>query len=549
MQKPETKRWLMDNHRFLKKPLFALVLLSAFLSTTAVLFAYFTKEVLDAAEARDARTFVVAGAIAVLIVLFQLLGNALNRYLQAYYKGLTDKHLKNKVYEDLLNVKNPVLEKHHSGTLMNHLTSDVEKVSDGMVEMLPRFVFLVLRFVFAFALLLFLDWVFAAIMLAAGLILFIGSLLIRGELKKRHHASQDAQARLRAYMQEGLENIPVIKSFEAETHTLNHLENRQQGYFKARLHKARLNVLTGSALNGFFAFGYVFALLFGAYRVTENIITFGSLVAILQLVNQIQMPFSGLSALLPKYYAMIASSDRLIAIERLDREAKPALSYDPSAFKRLVFDNVSFAYGKADVFEDLSFEVHSGEFVHIEGHSGIGKTTLFKLLLGLIDPDKGRITIEDGETYDVSPSTRGFFTYVPQNHLIFSGTIRENLLYNQKEKSDEDLEEVCKVSAIHDTIMAQPQGYDTVIGERGVGLSEGQIQRLAIARALLKDAPVLLLDEITSALDEATEAAVLQNIKNMTDKTCLIISHRPLDDGFIDKRIQLRKGGDSHAHD
>ncbi len=554
MEKKRTKRWLLRTHAYLKWPLVVMTAASVLLSATAVLFAYFTKFLLDEAEgliqdtAAAWQPFIIGSVAVVAIIFFQIVLNALNSYLMAFYKAKADRRLKQTTYENLLKKKNPLLEKYHSGELMNHLTSDIQKVSEGVVEILPRFVFLILRFVFAFSLLVFLDWLFAVIMLAAGLVIFFAGLILRSEIKRRHHKMQDAEAGLRSYMQEGLENIPVIKSFEAEKHTLGHLEERQADYFLARIRRTRLNVFAGSALSAFFAFGYVFALVFGAYRVITGIITFGSLVAILQLVNQIQMPFSGLSTLFPRFYATLASADRLINLMELPEEQVPKEKPE-GRFEKLAFQDITFAYDKTPVLKDFSLEAERGEFVHLRGPSGIGKTTIFKLLLGLVEPTEGRIILQtEKNELSVSSATRGYFTYVPQSHMILSGTIRDNLLYNRTEKSDKDIEEAARIACIKDTIQRMPNGLDTILGERGAGLSEGEIQRLAIARALLKGADVLLFDEITSALDEKTEKKVLQNIRDLTEKTCLVISHRPLEAGLIDKSIYLERGNGHADH-
>ena len=539
MTKNSTKAWLYKKHRFLKGPLTALVLMSAVLSATAVLFAYFTKLTLDGAQLRHASQFMLGAIVVVSILVFQLVFRAIYHYLMAYYRAFTDKAIKNNLYHEIIHKKQPALDQYHSGQLMNYLVSDVQKISEGLVELIPKFVFLVLRFLFAFILLFFLDVLFAGLMLGFGVLLLFVSIVIRSEIKKRHHAMQDAEARLRSFMQEGLEHVMLIKAFQAEAYTKEHLEINQVDFFKARLAKHRISIFAGTALQGFFAAGYAFAIIYGAYNIGMGVLTFGSLIAIVQLVEYMQSPFSGLSTLLPKYYAMLASAERIMAIEKIPSEAVQESKKDTS-FDELAIENLHFSYGDAELFKGLNINIKNHQFIHIKGDSGIGKTTLFKLLLGLIEPTEGSITISTDETQQtIDENTRNYFSYVPQGLMILSGTIKDNIVYNQKDVSEEAIIEAAKVAEIHDVIEVLPNGYNTELKERGKGLSEGQIQRLAIARAILKKAPILLLDEITSALDAETEAQVLKNIKALTDKTCIIISHRPLEESFIDLSISL----------
>jgi ABC-type multidrug transport system fused ATPase/permease subunit len=287
----------------------------------------------------------------------------------------------------------------------------------------------------------------------------------------------------------------------------------------------------------FFAFGYAFAIIFGAYRLQYGL-SVGSLLAMIQLVQHIQSPFSGISLLIPKYYQVVASTERLMVIDDY-KEEKIINHYDISQFKSIKISNLSFAYGEKEVIKDLSFELNQSELMHLKGDSGKGKTTCLKLILGLMKPQNGSISILNGNTeIRVTHETRSFFSYVPQENFILSGTIKENLnLYQTYD--DDKLFEVLKICALYDEIKTLPDGLNTHLGERGKGLSEGQIQRLAIARALLKDAPVLLLDEITSALDQKTEEKILKQIKEMTDKAVILVSHRPLDQNIISKIVTL----------
>ncbi len=537
MAQPTTGRWLMTRNAHLKAPIVLLVILGALMSVTAVLFAYATKLVIDAAQDGESTLF-IRFAIAVIGVLaFQMVVRALNHYLLGYYRAKTDKHLKASMFHEVLGQTHTALENAHTGKLMNHLQSDVRTVAEGMVELLPRFVFLFLRFGLAFALLFILDTTFALIMLAFGLTLLMGSVLVRNAIKQRHHAMQDAEASLRGTLQESLDHTTVIKAYEAETHTEAVVETQQQNFFHARMAKHRVSVFAGTALSGFFSAAYAFAIIYGAYRIGVGALTFGSLVAIIQLVEFMQSPFAGLSVLVPKVYAMTASAERLMKLEAAPKDVVAQRA--EGTFDALVGQGITFTYGEGNVLNNLDFTARRGDMVHIKGASGIGKTTLFKVLLGLVEPTEGRVDIIiDGDSHRVGPATRRCFSYVPQGLMVQSGTIKDAIRYNTD--ADEDLIiTAAKAAAIHDDILALEHGYDTELKERGKGFSEGQIQRLAIARSLCREASVLLFDEATSALDAETEAKVLANVAALEGKTVFVISHRDLDPSLINETITL----------
>ena len=274
------------------------------------------------------------------------------------------------------------------------------------------------------------------------------------------------------------------------------------------------------------------------YGILKGTVSYGTFAAVLQLVGQIQTPFANLSTFLPQYYAMVASVERLMEAEsfpddcpegQLDQEEIDRLYH--GSFRGLRFENVSFAYPdreeRVSVLKDVSAEAKKGEIVAVVGPSGQGKSTLLKLLLCLYPVDGGqRLLQTDAGEEPLRAAHRGLFAYVPQGNRIFSGTIREALTFGDVDVGDEDIWRALDVAAA-DFVRELSEGLETRLGERGAGLSEGQLQRLAIARALLSEHPILLLDEATSALDEGTEARLLDNLKRMTDRTVLIVTHRP----------------------
>ncbi|MDO9628261.1 MAG: ABC transporter ATP-binding protein [Acholeplasmataceae bacterium] len=538
MKKNLTIAWLKTKNKHLKYPIFILSLLSLVLSLTAILFAFFSKETIDSAVSANEELFIISAVILTSLIIVQIICQGLNAYLKTYYQGQTNIIFKDQLFNKILKSKLKDTSKIHSGALMNYLNSDVENVSDGLIDVIPKLIFFVVRFMGAFVLLFILDSMFAILFAGFGVLLLTGSRLMSKEMKKRHHKLQDAEANLRSFMQEGLENVSVIKSFESEALMSKKLSDLQSAHFKALRKKQKLSIFASTGMNIFFGFGYAFAIIFGAFRLKEGFITFGALTALIQLVSHIQSPFSGLSQLLPKYYTMMASAERLMTLDAFELET-PNITKRQTDFDTLTIQKLSFKYDTNMVMSKLNLKINFGEFVHIHGESGKGKTTLFKLLLGLYQPLEGFIffTIKKSK-FLCDASTRNLFSYVPQGNFILSGTIRENLELYQK-ASDDELYNALRISCLYDDIKALPDQLDTRLGEKGLGLSEGQIQRLAIARALLKNAPIMLLDEITSALDPETEKKIFSNIKSLTNKTCLIISHRKLPDDLIDQAINL----------
>lgn len=536
LKNKEAIKWLKNNHKYLKFPLISLSLISLILSLLAIFFAFYSKDVINAALDDNKSRFIAFAILISSLLLLNLVLTAINNYLTVYYKGIASKKLKNKYFSKLLRTKQKDINKEHSGVLLTYLDSDIDIISLQVVEIIPRFIFYVARFAGAFILLFAIDEVFALIFLLLGVCLVLGSEILTKVIKKRHHQLQASLADSRSFMQESIENIEVIKSFQAEENISQKNEIKQKHLFKTRLKKERVSIFTSTGLSLFFSFGYAFSIIFGAYQLQFGL-SVGALLAMIQLVQHIQSPFNGLSKMIPRYSELIASTERLMLIDQYDIEE----SCDPihEAFDHMDIKSLSFAYDKDMIINHLDLVVNDKDFIHILGPSGKGKSTLFKLILNLLDSQKGKITLTTKlSTYEISNQTRSLMSYVPQNLLILSGTIRDNLnLF--KVYTDERLYKALEIAELKDFVKALPQNLDTMLKEKGAGLSIGQIQRLAIARALLKDAPILLLDEITSALDQDKETKILKNIKALTHKTVMISSHRPIVSNIITKTVEL----------
>jgi ATP-binding cassette, subfamily B, bacterial len=537
MKKNESLNIIFKENRSIKRKIMVVSFISLISSLTAIFFAYFSKETIDSALANNMDQFLIYAVILSLLLLLQIFSSILNPFLKTYYTSKFDIELKNKYYDKILRGKILETSKYHTGSLMNYLYSDIRIVSEGIFEVYPRAIFYLSRFLGAFILLFLLDDILALFLFATGVVLVLASRLLSREIKKRHHKLQEEETKVRQMIQESLEHIEVIKSYQKESAIEKDLDHKQQKFFKALIQKTMLSVFAQGGMTLFFAVGYGAAIIFGAIRLSEGIISFGALTAIIQLVSHIQTPFSGLSQIVPKYYSMIASSERLSHFNLLNQESNSASSI--SDFDELILSDVSFSYQNKPVIKNMSAQIKKGSIVYVKGNSGRGKTTLIKLLLGFFEPSIGEISFRYQDMlYPLNASTRNLFSYVPQSHFILSGTIKDNLSFYQ-DASMEDIIEKTKIAQIYDDIMKLPNGFDTTLGERGYGLSLGQIQRLAIARSLLRDTPIYLFDEISSALDQNTENEILSNIKKMTDKTIFIISHRNLDPTYYDIEIDI----------
>lgn len=422
------------------------------------------------------------------------------------------------------------LSAYHSGELLNRINNDISVIVSGTISLLPSAALFLTSIIGGFIYLYTIDNLLAIIILSVGPLVFIGARLYSKRYKVLHKECQQANGKTQSFMLEMLQNLLVVKSFENENTVLNHSETLQRKSYALRVKRTTVSVVSHIVMFLVFNAGYYASLAYGAYRLMHGFLTYGDVTAILQLVNQIQTPFKNVSGLIPQFFSTLASAERLIELEELKDEKESGDALPKNIYNEadeIIFDNVHFSYNKDSKISVMNFRFKLREFTAIAGESGIGKSTAIKLMLGILTPQSGKIYLKSGEKkYELGSRTRSLFSYVPQGNLILSGTIRENITFSVPEVTEEEIISCAKIAHIWDFISSLENGLDTYIGEKGLGLSEGQAQRLSIARALLYNAPILLLDESTSALDSATESDLLQALKNMTDKTCIIVSHK-----------------------
>ncbi len=449
--------------------------------------------------------------------------------------------IRKKVYRRILDTCWIDVSKYHTGDLMTRLTSDVGAVSDGISSTIPTIIRLVVELLVTFCTLAYYDLRLALFALLVAPIAMLASVILGRKLKYLTIKVQETESKYRSFMQESLANILIEKSFCLEDYSEERLTQLRDERIYWVFKKNRTNMFASAAMGLSFQLGYIVAFAWGAICIANRTITYGTMTVFLQLVNRIQAPIVSLAQLVPRLISMLASAGRIIELQNLPKEEYKGLSIGQEKIGVKV-EKISFGYTDELVFDDASIDFKPGEFTAIVGKSGIGKTTLVRLIMAFTNKMKGNIEFYNaaGETMPASPDARNFIAYVPQGNTLFSGSIKDNVLMGKKDATDEEVIEALKGAAAYDFVMDFPRGIDTVIGEKGVGISEGQAQRIAIARALVKKAPFLILDEATSSLDESTELSVLEGIRKWNPSpTCLLITHRRSVLQYCDREIQI----------
>lgn len=432
-------------------------------------------------------------------------------------------------------------ERRHSGDVINRLESDVSNVVTFITETLPNTLSVVLLFFGAFAYLFTLDRLLAVITVALlPLFVVLSKVYVR---RMRHLTRQvrNSDSQVQSVLQETIQHRVLIKTLESDDAMVGKLESTQSQLRRNVIQRTRFSLLSNFILNFGFSLTYLIAFLWAAVRMSMHTLSFGGMTAYLQLVNRIQSPARNLSRIVPAFVSVFTAAERLMELEEppLEEQGDPIVVEAPCGVK---LDDVSYGYNDGDgrVIDHLSFDFRPGTCTAILGETGAGKTTLIRLILALLRPQEGEISLyhADGDGQQLSPRMRCNFVYVPQGNTLMSGTIRDNLLMGSPTATDDEMYDALH-QACADFVSQLPDGLDTRCSESGAGLSEGQAQRIAIARALLRNRPVMLFDEATSALDIDTERRLLANVLGSRQHTIIFITHRPAVVEYCDEVLRL----------
>ena len=534
--------WIVARSKRYIPAVIALSVISVLMALSAVWLALISRTVIDIAAGEREGNLWSNGLLLFGILIFEVLASAASSIISVRTNGRMIISLRNYLFSALIKKKYPSISSYHSGELMNRFTSDVDTVVSSTTTIIPSIVSTAAKIVAGVGTMLVLNRNIALAVLVLGIAIPALGRLISKRYKQLHKECQRTEGESRSFLQECFQNTVVIKSFISELPFLKKLNQYMKKNYLLKIKRNNMSLVTSLGLFTFFSFGYYGVLLWGAGGIASNAMTFGTLMAFLQLISQLRSPLQSVSGIMPQYYSALASGERLMELESGESELPPEtdeqIAKIKADFRTIEIDDLDFAYEDEQILRDCTFSIARDKLTAITGESGSGKSTLFKIMLGLYEPQRGGITI-NGDT-PLTPATRGLFAYVPQGNMILSGSLRENITLCDDTISEERIIAAAKTAVIYDFIETLPDGLDTVVSERGSGLSEGQIQRIAIARALLFDAPVLLFDESTSALDEQTETALLTNIKALPDKTVIFITHRGTSISVCDHIIHVK---------
>ncbi len=514
-----------------------------------------SKYLIDAVVNHSSETIVTAAALVIGLAVFQIVVNAVGSLISSRVGTRVSNEIRAEIYDAMTTANWENINKYHSGDLINRLEGDVSSVSGSVISFLPGLLTKLLQFFGCLAIVLYYDVTLAFLALMSAPVLFLSSRFMTKMLRKYNLESRQMNGKVLSFSEESVQNLQTVKAFGLTTEYSGKFKEILKSYRNMRLAHDKFTILTTLVLSfiglvvAYSCYGW------GVYRLWSGAITFGTMTLFLQLSGSLTSSFSAIVSTIPSVISIATAAGRIKEITELPKENiddfKKTKEMLPVANKKgvsIAAENVTYCYADGDrnVLNDISFFANPGETIAFVGPSGEGKTTILRLLLGLVEKSEGnlKLKVADGENIDVSPSTRCFCSYVPQGNAIFTGTIAENLRIVNANATDEELKNALKVADALEFVEALPLGVETMVGERGVNFSEGQVQRLSIARAVLCKAPLLIMDEATSALDSDTEERVLKALmKSNSKRTCIITTHRPSILNFCQRIYELQENG------
>ena len=508
------------------------------------LFIWATKRAVDIATGRLVGSLILTCGILIAILLCKVVISFARRWIAAILGVRSQNQMQLRLFDRLMRSIWSGQETHHSGDVINRLEKDVGDVTSTITETIPAAFGVIVRFLGAFIFFFNMDSTLACIVICIAPVFIILSRFYVRRMRVLTRGIRDTESEVQSLLTESVQHRVVLKSLEQGPTMVDRLDNIQTGLRSQVRHRTVFSSVSATLLNIGFGAGYLTTFIWGVYSLQAGSITYGTMIAFIQLIGQIQGPFRDMTRFVPLFISCITASERLMELEAipLEQEGDRILFTNGAGIR---FRDVTYAYSQDErrVLNNLSFDFPVGSTTAILGETGAGKTTMIRLILGLLQPTQGEVEIYD-ETKSVpaSPLTRCNLVYVPQGNTLFSGTIRENLLLGNPDATEQQMKEALD-TACAQFVMELPKGLDSRCGELGAGLSEGQSQRIAIARALLRHGNILLLDEATSALDAETEEQLLQKLNNRTKErqTVICITHRPAVVDYCSQVLNLKR--------
>ena len=532
----ETWKWILSYSNRYKKTIAFYLFLGIFSTVFSLISSIASKQLIDIVTGHRKDQMLIMAIVMVSMALFSLIFSSVISRVSLKLTISIQNDIQADIFQKIQEASWLSISEYHSGDILNRFATDVGTVASNAITWLPSLVISLFNFIATFAVIMYYDVTMALISLASAPILLFVSQHLMGRMREYSKKVKEMNSQVMAFEQETFSNMNTIKAFGITAHYANELKKWQSKYREFNLEYNMFSIKTNIALSllgmviQYASFGW------GVYRLWSGHITYGEMTLFLSQGGKLSSAFNSLVGYIPHMLNSSVSAGRVLELVKLPREIHHEQESNQLREKMdqgftVVLKDVFFRYVEdKTVLKESDFVAKPNEIVAIVGPSGEGKTTMLRLFLGLILPEKGSASLRDskGNEVPMNADTRQFFSYVPQGNTIFSGTIADNLRLIKQDATDEEIIEALKIACAWDFVEKLPLGINSPVGEKGRGLSEGQSQRIAIARAVLRDAPIMLLDEATSALDVETERKVLRSIiLKKPNKTCIVATHRP----------------------
>lgn len=538
-------KWILSH----AKPVIPFLIFTTVISSASSLISVYntliSKSLIDNAIGGNTSQVIKYLIIMISITLGMMLLNPITSLLSTHASTKLNQNIPNKMFEHIEYSSWLEQSKFHSVSLLTRITSDVATISSTLLSTIPNIISILVTLLASFSTLIYLAPSIAIIAIFIGPFLVLVSRYFSKKLKDLYKKAQEEDVKYRAFIQESVQNIMIVKTFCMEKINMDRLIQIQNNKYNIAMKNTKLSAMTGLAMSLCSNLAYFTIFCWGALNISTGVTTYGTFTAMLQLYGKVQSPFSSLASMFPGLISTIAAAERLMELEEIPLEKSSEKEVIDFINPEITFEDVSFEYKKGTkIINDINLTIPYGETIAFVGPSGEGKTTLIRLILALINPSSGKVYLKENNKKDsFNRDYRNLISYVPQGNTLFSGTIEDNLRYGNFEATEEEIYEALKNACALDFVNELENGIETVIGEKATGISEGQAQRIAIARSFLRKKPILILDEATSALDPETEVKVLKAVKALSHKpTCIIITHRPSALNICHKIIRLEKG-------